>query len=209
MVIGLVSGCAVTSTQYVTEYPEPEQGGVYHKIKPGETLWRIAKTYDVAMGDIIKANSIPDGARIEQNQLVLIPGAHQVKDVVLDTEQTKNEFVWPVTGKVIKYFRESRDGLVNKGIDIETEKGQLVEASRTGRVVFADYLPGYGRTVILDHGDGYFSVYAHNAKLLVRSGDFVLKNKDIARVGESQNISYVHFQIRHSAVEDNPLYYLP
>src|SRR3989338_700170 len=48
--------------------------GIYHKVKKGETLWRIAQTYGVAIGDIIRSNKIPDGAVIEENQLLLVPG---------------------------------------------------------------------------------------------------------------------------------------
>ncbi|HNV24421.1 MAG TPA: peptidoglycan DD-metalloendopeptidase family protein [Candidatus Omnitrophota bacterium] len=207
----LFSGCATTklTSEYAHEYPEPEQSGVYHKIKPGETLWRIAKSYDVLIEDIIKANNIPDAARIEKDQLVFIPGAADVKEIILDTEETKNDFIWPVAGKVIRPFRHVDSGFINKGIDIATEKGAFIRAARTGRVVFAHILTGYGQTVILDHQDGLFSVYAHNARLLVKTGDFILKNKEIALSAESNRGAYLHFQIRRNSKEDNPLYYLP
>ena len=214
LIIGIVfflSGCATTKvkTQYALEYPEPEEKGIYHKIKPGETLWRIAQSYDVTIEDIIKANNVPDAARIEKDQLLFIPGATEVKEIILDTEETKKEFIWPVAGKVIQYFRQIQGSSFHQGIDIETEKGNVIRAARTGRVVFANYLPGYGSTVILDHQDGFFSVYGHTARLLVKRGDFVLKNKDIALAGESLKGSYLHFQIRRGSTEDNPLYYLP
>ena len=85
----------------------------------------------------------------------------------------------------------------------------MVKAARTGRVVFADYLSGYGYTVILDHLDGLYSVYARNSKLLVKLGELVLRNRNIAQIGRSGNLAYLHFQIRKKSIEDNPLYYLP
>ena len=92
---------------------------------------------------------------------------------------------------------------------ILVKEGDMVKAARTGRVVFADYLSGYGYTVILDHSDGLYSVYAKNSKLLVKLGESVLRSKDIARVGRSGSLAYLHFQIRKKSIEDNPLYYLP
>ena len=112
--------------------------------------------------------------------------------------------MWPVKGKVIRYFTN------NNGIDIQTQPGEHVKATREGRVVFADYLNGYGQTIILDHSDGFHSVYAKNAELLVKLGDRVKKNAEISQVGISTNSSsYLHFEIRKNLNADNPLYYLP
>jgi len=122
---------------------------------------------------------------------------------------SKNDFIWPIKGKVIRYFHERYGNVVNKGIGIKARVGDEVKAARTGRVVFADYLSGYGYTVILDHSDGFHSVYANNSKLFVKLGELVLKNTALARVGYNRNLAYVHFQIRKKSIEDNPLYYLP
>lgn len=207
-----VSGCVTVETQEeasVRKYIRPERKGIYHKVKKGETLWRIAKTYDVPIKDIIRTNNIPKTAKIERNQLVFIPGADAVQEIYVDEDKTQNEFIWPVQGKVVGYFHQRREGRVNKGIDIRAQEGDMVKAARTGRVVFADYLSGYGYTVILDHLDGLYSVYARNAKLLVKLDEYVLKNKEIAQIGRSSDLAYLHFQIRKKSVEDNPLYYLP
>ncbi len=209
----LISGCSTfeVAPEYVyTELPEPDKNGVYHKVNVGETIWRIAKTYDVAIDDIIKANNIPNVAKVEKDQLLFIPGAYSQKKIILDTGDNKNEFVWPVKGKVIHYFHQRYGNQINKGIDIQAKDGAPVLAARTGRVVLADYLGGYGHTVILDHLDGFYSVYAHNAKLSVRLDELVLKNKEIALVGKNENqLAYLHFEVRKNSIEDNPLYYLP
>jgi len=205
-----LSGCISLSTEPVyTQFPEPDRIGIYHKVNPGETIWRIAKTYNVGIEDIIASNNIPDIAKVERNQLIFIPGAHEKRNIIIDTKTNEKDFIWPVKGKIINYFGNKRKGKVSKGIDIKTKDGVLVKAARTGRVVFADYLSGYGNMIILDHQDGFFSVYAQNAKLLVKLGELIFKNTPIAHVGSKNNLAYLHFEIRKKSTETNPLYYLP
>jgi len=208
----VMAGCVSLETQreIAIEKPSvPIRKGIYHKVKKGETLWRIAKAYDVPVSNIARANNIPKAAKIEKDQLVYIPDAKKVLDIVLDADHSQNDFIWPIKGKVIKYFHERYGNVINKGIGIKARVGDEVKAARTGRVVFADYLSGYGYTVILDHSDGFHSVYANNSKLFVKLGELVLKNTALARVGHTRNLAYLHFQIRKKSIEDNPLYYLP
>lgn len=210
--LGLVSGCATVREKkdyLMTDLPEPERQGVYHKVKRGQTLWRIAGIYNVAIADIIRTNRIPNVAQIEENQLIFIPGADAGRDPAADPADGQSGFIWPVKGKVVKYFHERDNAYVNKGIEISAREGEFVKASRGGRVVFADYLGGYGHTVILDHADEIFSVYARNAKLLVKLNETVRQGDKIAQLGGAGAAAYVHFEIRKNSVEDNPLYYLP
>jgi len=214
LLIFFTVGCRTTEIQefyYTSKIPDSKEvkKGIYHKVGKGETLWRIAKTYDKAIEDIVKVNNIPDVAQIENNQLIFIPGASEAEDIILDTENKEKDFIWPIKGKVIKYFNTSAGHKKNKGIDIKATEGQLVKAARTGRVVFADKLSGYGKTVILDHRDGYFSVYANNSKLLVALNNFVLKNKEIAYAGTKNQLTFLHFEIRKNSKEENPFHFLP
>lgn len=206
------SGCATTKPKrdyIVSGFPEKGRPGVYHKVGHGETLWSIAKVYDVAMNEIIDSNRIPNVARIEENQLVFIPGAHDNREITINKEARESGFIWPVKGKLVGYFHERQGAYFNKGIDIQTREGEAIRAVRKGQVVFADYLAGYGYTVILSHADEFFSVYARNAKLLVQLNDSVRQGQEIARIGQMDNPPYLHFQIRKRSLEDNPLYYLP
>ena len=212
--LAIFSGCVpvkprISEGKVTKGLVEPERKGVYHKVARGETVWRIAKVYNVPISEIVAANNIPNMAQVEVNQLLFIPGAEQVQTITIETQETANDFIWPVEGKVTHYFHQSDGTRLNQGIDIQAKEGDDVKASRSGRVVFADYLSGYGDTVILDHLDGYFSVYGHNAKILVQLGEIVVKNHTIAHVGRSNNLAFLHFQIRKNAMEDNPLYYLP
>jgi len=208
----MLSGCATVKTKkdyIVGRFPEKGRPGVYHKVKKDETLWGIAKAYDVSMKEVIDANRIPNVARVEENQLVFIPGVHASREITVNKETKENGFAWPVRGKLIGYFHERKGAYFNKGIDIQAREGDTVRAARRGQVVFADYLMGYGYTVILSHADELFSVYARNSKLLVGLNDSVHQGQEIARVGQGDNPSHVHFEIRKRSLEDNPLYYLP
>ena len=181
--------------------------GIQHKVSKGETLWRIAKTYKVPVESIIQANGIPSTASIEENQLIFTPGADSVREVVVPSlTENSSDYAWPVMGKVVSYFQDHRGLAVNEGIDIRVADGDAVKAARDGSVVLADRLAGYGETVILDHGDGFFTVYAHNARLMVGLGDHVLRGGKVAQVGD---LAYLHFEVRKGSKATNPLLYLP
>ena len=173
-------------------------GGIYHTVKPGETLWRISKIYGVDLKALARANSVGDTNAIAGGQRLFIPGAYQ-KAEYAEPPALNDSFIWPVSGAVIAFFGAKIDNSRNKGIDIRIQEGAVVRASRSGRVVFCDNsFKGFGRTVILDHGDGYQTVYAYNSALLVNPGDTVGKNGVIARVGKTGRAKgpSLHFEVR-------------
>ncbi len=208
----LISGCATSRELPSAHVPvtfTPQ--GVYHKVQKGQTIWRIAQAYDVSIDEIILSNNIPNVAKIEENQLLFIPGAETLKTIPVEEQiaETK-EFIWPIKGKVIGFFGERQGTLLNKGIKIQANGGDMVRASRSGRVVFADLLAGYGQTVVIDHEDGFFSVYAHNASLLVALNDRINQGAPLAQVAKgASQLAFIHFEIRKHSVAENPLYYLP
>lgn len=187
------------------------KAGIYHKVVLGQTLWQIAQSYGVNIKDIIDSNNIPNGSALEVGQLLFIPGVSQVKGVLEHAEDNnKNAFIWPLKGKVVVYFGDFIGGTaVNHGIDIQAQSGDSVQAVREGDVVLAGYVSGYGQTVMIDHRDGFISVYTRNARLLVKLGDHVFKGDPIAEVGQIGNRVVEHFEIRHGSQATNPLYYLP
>jgi len=207
------AGCVSLETEgedVLVKPPVSEQKqGVYHKVKEGETLWRIAKGYGVGIDGITQVNNIPRAAQIEKDQLILIPGVDAVLEIEQEAQESANGFRWPLHGKVIKYFYSGQDEQISNGIDILANEGDEVRSAREGKVVFADYLNGYGYTVILEHSDGFHSIYAQNSETLVEVGDRVMSNSPIAHVGRKNRLAYVHFEIRKNTIVDNPLYYLP
>jgi len=121
-------------------------------------------------------------------------------------------FIWPVRGQIISPFGAKVDRVINKGIDIRAEEGSSVRAARAGRVVYCDSrLKGFGKTVILDHGDGFQTVYSYNSEILVNVGDTVSRNDVIAKAGRTGRAKEpcLHFEIRKNSGPQDPQRYLP
>ena len=187
-----------------------------HRVERGETLWSISKRYNVSVEDLVRANRLSNASQIEVGQGLWIPNQSQPARSVSPPEPFQGasspEFIWPVKGKVISIFGTRRRGTVNKGIDIQAREGTEVYAARGGRVSFThEGLPGFGKTIILDHGHGFASVYAYVGEILVGQGDVVAQRQVIARVGESgrAEVPALHFEIRKAQKAQNPLFYLP
>lgn len=205
-----LAGCATTKDLGVSLSSVLRKAGVYHKVRKGETIWRIARTYQVDIEDIVLSNNMPNAARIEVDQLVFIPNADKVKEINLEQSSfQENEFAWPVKGKILFYFGDKDEYSFSNGIAIESHEGNMVYAARSGVVVFTDYLPGYTQTVIIDHLDGYSTVYSNNASLLVELGDSVSKGDVISQVARNGRLAFLHFEVRKNGIADNPIYYLP
>ncbi|MCK5720734.1 MAG: peptidoglycan DD-metalloendopeptidase family protein [Thiomargarita sp.] len=121
--------------------------------------------------------------------------------------ELKGKLPLPVTGKIIKKFGQR---LVNhlkwQGILISAPQGRKIQAIAAGRVVFAQWFRNLGLLVIIDHGNKYMSLYAHNQSLYVKNGDWVNANMSIATVGSSggQKIPALYFEIRYQGIPQAP-----
>lgn len=115
---------------------------------------------------------------------------------------------WPVRGKITSRFGSLRKGgkLKWQGVNIAAKNGAEVKAITTGKVVFADWFRNMGLLMILDHGDGFMTLYGHNERLLKKPGDWVLAGEPITRVGDTggQYRSGLYFEIRQSGNPINP-----
>ncbi|MFH0839448.1 MAG: LysM peptidoglycan-binding domain-containing M23 family metallopeptidase [Candidatus Omnitrophota bacterium] len=191
--------------------------GVYYEVKRGDTLWKISKLYDVSVNDIVRANRLPDATKISSGQKLFIPRSGGDSEELKYTRTSpgvwgETKFAWPVSGKVISCFGAKKGLITNKGIDIKASEGTGVIAADDGLVSFVDEnMKGLGKTVIIDHGNGFSTVYAHNSEILVKAGDEVKKSTVIAKVGKTGRASepYLHFQIRKGHEPQNPFNYLP
>ena len=139
---------------------------------------------------------------------------NELEDVQLDLTPPeeftalKGKLPWPTQGRVTAKYGSSRQAgeLKWKGVMIETKPGNAIRAIAYGRVIFADWLRGFGMLIIVDHGKGYMSLYGHNQQLHKKLGDWVQGNEIIATAGNSggQKTSSLYFEIRHNGIPQNP-----
>ncbi len=187
----LVGGCA--TSQRVTQWVPPTQAlpslrGSYHQVRAGETLWRIARSYGVSIGALASVNRLSSTSRLTVGQQLYIP-------LPVDTSR----FLWPVRGRV-------HPSNLSNGVEIAADAGSVVRASRTGRVAVATrQLSGWGKTVVMDHVDGYLSIYSGFEQVLVSPGMNVRQGVPIGTLGARS----LHFEIRYGTMPKNPLGFLP
>jgi septal ring factor EnvC (AmiA/AmiB activator) len=154
---------------------------------------------------------------LQQDELELaslINKLHDEKSVVQLYEDLtpfnslQGKLKWPVKGAISGRFGELRkEGkLKRQGVTISAENGADVRAISPGKVIFADWFRNLGLLIILDHGDGYMSLYGHNGRLLKKAGDWVPENEIIGKVGDTggQASTGLYFEIRQGGNPVNP-----
>jgi septal ring factor EnvC (AmiA/AmiB activator) len=130
-------------------------------------------------------------------------------------EHYKGQLPWPLDGEVITKFGRHKHEKFNTyifshGIDIAAQKGDEARAVYKGTVLFADWFKGYGQMVIVDHGKGFYSVYAHLSRILVPVKGVVEAGQPIGRVGETGALkgTVLYFEIRYHGEPQDPLTWL-
>ncbi len=127
----------------------------------------------------------------------------------------KGRLKYPVKGKIISKFGPSSTGdyksfTFQKGIDIKVERGEPVKSIFKGEVMFAQWLKGYGNLMIVDHGDNYYTLYAHVEEIFKSKGESVNTGEVIATAGDTGSIKgmCLHFEVRHHGKPENPMKWL-
>jgi murein DD-endopeptidase MepM/ murein hydrolase activator NlpD len=186
--------------------------GLYHRVQKGETLWRIAKMYNADLDDVVKLNHISDVSSIETGQLIVLPKPQNTLPRASAAPVNNEDFIWPLKGRLTVSFGHMYENMLNKGINIQAPEDSEVVAARSGTVIFIyDNFLSFGKTIVIDHGDNFSTVYARNSQILVTSGDVIKRGDVIAKVGSAgrNKNPYLHFQIRKGHLPQNPVYYLP
>jgi len=172
----------------------------------GDALAQLRKSY------------LQNSAQLEQyqlseldiKQLIQAQAQKQVETAALPLtglDNLRGRLTRPTKGKTTHKFGQKRNSRLRwKGITIVGREGQAVNAVHHGKIVFSDWIKGFGLVLVVDHGQGYMSLYGHNQALLKKSGDNVAKNEQIALLGQSggQSISSLYFEIRHKGKAVNP-----
>lgn len=182
------------------------------KIKRAETLAKLEKEMgqSVSQLDQLKQDRIKLEAVIETTRKALA-------DIKIPTDDRpfnslKAKLPWPTQGKVIGAYRGTigNSSLRANGITIKATQGQPIIAIHHGQIVFSDWLRGFGLMIIVDHGNGFMSLYGHNDTLQKDSGDWVQAGEVIASAGNSGGAqeSSLYFEIRKDGAPQNPLRWL-
>ncbi|MGE5188486.1 MAG: LysM peptidoglycan-binding domain-containing M23 family metallopeptidase [Gemmatimonadota bacterium] len=185
--------------------------GIYHRVEPGQSAYRIARAYDVPLVELLDANGIADPSLVRPGQWVWVPGATGTRPVPRADDLgeqlspiARRAFRPPLRGKIGSAFGPRNAGF-HRGVDILAPEGSDVRASEYGLVLYAgNGLRGYGNVIVLDHGEGITTLYGHLKEFRVESGDAVAAGQVIGTVGRTGNAttSHLHFELR---LEDEAL----
>jgi len=187
----------------------PNQDGVLHAVKSGDTLSSIAEKYKAEAEDIKIANELFSDT-IRAGTDLFIPGAKL--DWVSLQEINGDLFIWPVSGVITSPYGYRRDPFNNNrrqfhsGLDIRGSTGTPVKAAMSGRVSNIGYDPVFGNYVVINHHSGYRTLYGHLSVIRAKNGAYVGTGERIGDVG-STGLStgpHLHFMVYKNGVTVNP-----
>ena len=199
----------------------PPVDGVMHVVRPGDTLSSLAVKYKVSVEEIVEfpLNNLDSAnSPINSGRQLIIPNgtkpyvARQVAmyrgPVPADAVRGSGNFAWPVSGHITQRFWNG-----HRAIDVGARAGAPIVAADSGYVIKASHgwNGGYGRMVMIDHGNGFVSLYAHMHTVYVRQGENVAKGERLGTVGNTGRSTgpHLHFEIRQNGAARNPFYFLP
>ena len=193
-----------------------------------ETMTRERKNRSKLLDDIRKKRSLKLAALESLKQAAsdldqtinalkseFAPAEPRKREPSKDFSALKGLLNMPVKGKIISFFGPHRNKKFNvlnfeSGIEIKADRGEPIRAVYDGRVLYAEWFKGYGNMIIIDHGDNYYTIYAHAQELFASKGDLVEKGEVVATVGDSGSMigPSLHFEVRHHGKPVDPLKWL-
>jgi len=191
--------------------------GALHAADMGDTLWSIANLYGVGVATIMTANS-KSSEELAIGEKLFIPGGKKLANSERQlaradapvSRSTGERFAVPTVGELTSGFGY-RWGRQHNGIDFANDVGTKVRAARTGRVIYAGWYSGYGYTVIIEHDQGYKTLYGHLSNAVIQDGQYVKGGQVIAYMGNTGNSTgpHLHFEVLKNGVPINPYHVLP
>ena len=198
--------------------------GIAHKVKRGETIYSIAKYYATEAQGVVDFpfNSFSDDETfaLAVGQILIIPdgiepkvepwsaGAYIARKTPdAGTISAIGQFIWPADGKISQLYR-----WYHKGLDISNKNAPAILAADAGKVTLAGWPDGigYGNRVIIDHGNGFQTLYAHLARIYVVAGQTVKRGDQVGQMGSTGRSTgiHLHFEVIKNGVALDPLGYL-
>mgnify|MGYP001414273755 CR=1 FL=1 len=171
-----------------------------YRVKPGDSLWKIAKNHRVSMGDLKAANRLPRDTKLWVGQRLTIPRAGVRK-------RTQKKFSWPVQGALTQRFKAGK--VPNDGVEFKLGAGTQIRAAAAGKVVHSAQHDHYGHLLIVQHADGMFSVYGHNSLVRLKRGSAIGAGQILATVElASEKGAPLHFELRRGVRPVDPIAWL-
>jgi murein DD-endopeptidase MepM/ murein hydrolase activator NlpD len=195
----------------------PETDGILYQVKRGETLDSLIDEYHLDINQVVRYNPfipIIDGLlTVTPEQELFLP------DTALSDEEIRSRtgqlYIFPIKGRMLRPFGAYRDPMTqiesfHNGIDIKGNLGDPVEASFGGTVISAGFNNSYGNFIVLDHRNGYKSLYAHLSEISVMKNDKVLQGVVIGKVGKTGYApsTHLHFSLFKAKKSVDPMDYL-
>jgi murein DD-endopeptidase MepM/ murein hydrolase activator NlpD len=199
--------------------------GINHKVKAGDTISSLAKKYKIEEDTILTQNKLALGDTLKIGEKVFMPGGSKVsyparttqsytgfsaiKDIVKGPDAKPaagNKMNWPTEGSRITQYYSWR----HHGLDIANKWGTPIYAADAGTVEYVGWGKGYGNQVVIDHGGGKKTRYAHLSKYYIARGDKVSKGQTVAGMGSTgwSTGSHLHFEVVINGRKYNPLNYI-
>jgi murein DD-endopeptidase MepM/ murein hydrolase activator NlpD len=194
--------------------------GILHTVKKGDTLEKIAKTYKATASNIVNSPLNHLDARnpiIAAGQKLFVPGGYKEipiryvqvykGPVPASARRGTGRFIWPTAGYVTQGYKR-----YHLALDIARAIGTPVKAADNGYIVVAGWSDdGYGNHIVIDHGNGYQTLYGHLNRIYVKVGDSVVRGSEIGQMGSTGRSTgpHLHFEVRKNGVRLNPLSFLP
>ncbi|WP_297454408.1 LysM peptidoglycan-binding domain-containing protein [Persephonella sp.] len=184
---------------------------IIHRVRPGESLGKIARKYGTTVSKLIRLNHLRKPYIIHPGQKLKVEKVEV--SYIKKIEKKGNSslsFLWPVKGEIINKFANTAYKR-HLGIDLATDCGVPVRAAESGEVIYAgSSIKPYGKLVIIRHAGKFNTVYAHLGKINVREGQIVRKGDIVGYTGNMENINGcgLYFEIRKNAIPVDPLAFL-
>ncbi|QJW48186.1 peptidoglycan DD-metalloendopeptidase family protein [bacterium BFN5] len=173
--------------------------------------------------EAVLASAVNERDTAEQAYQELLETSRQIEQMIRNQAGGNNSaasstgtLIWPAAGPITSPYGWRTHPIFgtqryHSGIDIGADYGDTVSAADGGVVIYADWMGGYGKAVIIDHGGGISTLYAHNSELLVSEGQRVRKGEAISRVGSTGYSTgpHLHFEVRENGSPVSPMGYLP
>ncbi len=195
----------------------------FYIVQPGDNIYSIAFALEMSPKRLQGANPWLNADYITPGMRITLP--HYIRhddtatgrkiyddDRTYDNDQAvipiqRSGFIWPLDRVQVSSHYGYRRGHLHAGIDLTAPRGTSIQASARGRVIFSGYQRRYGHIIVIDHGGGIETAYAHNSRNLVVKGQRVKQGQLIARVGRSGNATgyHVHFEFRRYGKAVNPI----